>query len=127
MDEDTSHPMEKPAPSAPTGVTLHGLVNRLKLPRASARRIAIIDLCQRPEPEAMEALLNHLSREVDQAARIRIIERLGSVRYLPALAHLRALAEDPGTAVEVAHAALIGADRIERGCSDPQSCLPTRN
>ena len=114
MSDETSHPRENPAPPAPAAVPLQGLMNRLKLPRASARRSAIIDLCRRPEPEALAALSNHLPRETDQPALLRIIVHLGSVRYAPALSPLRALADDPHAPVDLAHAALIAADRIER-------------
>lgn len=95
-------------------VSLRGLANRLKLPRASARRIAILDLLSRPDPEVPALLLAHLAREDDLAARLRIIDFLGESRYSPSMPLLRQLASDTDRSPDESHAARIAADRIER-------------
>jgi len=95
--------------------SLRGLINRLKLPQPMARRIAIADLSKRPEPEAIEALRAHLPRETDPRAIVRIIDHLGDTRYAPAMAALIQVRDNAETPVEIAHAAMIACDRIEKG------------
>lgn len=95
--------------------SIKGLINRLKLPQPMARRIAIADLSNRGEPEAIEALIAHLPRETDPKALLRMIDVLGERRCAAAVEALAALRDDPETPVEIAHAATIACDRIERG------------
>ncbi len=99
--------------------SLKGLINRLKLPQAGARRLAISDLTRRAEPEAMQALIAHLARESDPKAMLRIIDYLGEHRHAPALEALAALRDNPQTPVEIAHAATIACDRIEKASGSP--------
>lgn len=96
--------------------SIKGLANRLKLPQAMARRIAIADLSRRAdqEPEALKALLAHLPRETDHKALLRIVEALGERRHTPAAEALTALRDNPETPADLAHAATIALDRIER-------------
>jgi HEAT repeat protein len=94
--------------------SIKGLINRLKLPQPMARRIAISDLSKRAEPEAIEALIAHLPRETDLKAVLRIIDHLGQRRHESAIAVLISLRDNPETPVEVAHAATIACDRIEK-------------
>lgn len=96
--------------------SIKGLINRLKLPQASARRIAIGDLNRRAaaEPEALAALLAHLPRETDHKALLRIVDALGEHRFAPAAEALTALRNNPETPADLAHAATIAVDRIER-------------
>ena len=101
-----------------TPPSLKGLINRLKLPQPSARRIAIVDLMKRPEPEAIEALLAHLPRETDPKAVVRIVEHLGQHRHAPAMDALIEVRDNVNTPVEIAHAATIALDRIERAGVD---------
>lgn len=97
--------------------SLKGLINRLKLPQPMARRIAITDLIRRPEPEAIDALLAHLSRETDHKALLKIVDALGERRHAPAVEALAALRDNLATAADLAHAATIALDRIERDSS----------
>lgn len=96
--------------------SIKGLANRLKLPQPMARRIAIADLSRRAgqEPQALEALLAHLPRETDHKALLRIVDAFGERRFAPAFEALAALRDNPDTAVDLAHAATIALDRIER-------------
>lgn len=95
--------------------SLKGLINRLKLPQPMARRIAIADLTKRPEPEAIDALLAHLERESDPKAVLRIIDHLGQQRHAAAMIVLVKVRDSDETPVEIAHAATIACDRIEKG------------
>ncbi|GEM_PF-4915695 len=97
--------------------SIRGLINRLKLPQAMARRIAISDLTRRAEPEAIEALIAHLERETDVKALLRIIDHLGQQRHTPAMIALITIRDHPDTPVEIAHAATIACDRIENGAT----------
>lgn len=94
--------------------SMKGLANRLNLPQPMARRIAIADLSRRAEPEALAALLTHLPRETDHKALLRIVEALGERRHAPAAESLTALRDNPETPADLAHAATIALDRIER-------------
>lgn len=96
--------------------SIKGLANRLKLPQPMARRIAIADLSRRAEhePETLEVLLAHLPRETDHKALLKIVEALGEHRFAPAATALTALRDNPDTAVDLAHAATIALDRIEK-------------
>jgi hypothetical protein len=66
--------------SDPAPVTLKGLANRLKMPRAMVRKIALHDLIQRDQQQRDEQiaviLREHLAREEDAALRQRIEEHL---------------------------------------------------
>ncbi len=95
--------------------SIRGLINRLKLPQAMARRIAISDLTRRSEPEAVEALIAHLQRETDEKALLRLIDYLGEKRCTAAKDALTTIRDNPETPVEIAHAATIACDRIEKG------------
>ncbi|MCC6909896.1 MAG: hypothetical protein IT430_18325 [Phycisphaerales bacterium] len=95
--------------------SIRGLINRLKLPQAMARRIAISDLTRRNEPEAIEALIAHLPRETDERALLRLIDYLGEKRCAAAMDALTTIRDNPETPVEIAHAATIACDRIEKG------------
>ncbi len=97
--------------------SIKGLINRLKLPQPMARRIAISDLTRRAEPEAIEALIAHLERETDPKALLRIIDHLGQQRHAPAMVALATIRDHPDTPVEIAHAATIACDRIEKGAT----------
>ncbi len=96
--------------------SIKGLANRLKLPQPMARRIAIADLSRRAEqePAALEVLLAHLPRETDHKALLRIVDALGERRFAPAVEALTALRDNPDTPADLAHAATIALDRIER-------------
>lgn len=97
------------------GVSTKGLIARLRLPAAMARRLAIRDLIQRidAEPSVVEALIEHLDREDDPRALIMIARELGERRVNAAVDALAALRDHPDSAVEVAHAARIAFDQIE--------------
>lgn len=97
--------------------SLKGLINRLKLPQPMVRRIAIADLTKRAEPEAIEALLAHLPRETDPKALLRIIDHLGDQRHAPAMLVLIQVRDNADTPVDIAHAATIACDRIEKGAN----------
>lgn len=119
MNEPRDETPHQPKPSLPSTPppTLRGLINRLKLPQPRARRIAIGDLLQRGEPEALAALLAHLPKENDAKARLKIVEGLGERRYAPAAAALAALRDASDTPADLAHAATIAFDRIERAAN----------
>lgn len=103
-----------------SGVSVKGLIARLKLPAPTARRLAIRDLLSRDDDEGTiaAALTDHLESEDDIRAQVMIARALGERRAVQAASVLAALRDDPDTPVEVAHAATIAFDQIERSQSD---------
>ena len=93
------------------------LIERLSHPSAGVRRIAVLDLRERPLTSEQslavaDALAGAILAEPDDPTRIALIRALapiGSPQHQPPLAALR---DDPATPVAVAHAATLAHDAI---------------
>jgi HEAT repeat protein len=96
--------------SSPTDIS--ELIQRLRSPEASVRRIAAMDLARTGEERALLAVCEQLEAEKDEKSALAMIRLVA--RFAPARRILMRLRDDPSTPVRVYHAALIAADGLER-------------
>jgi hypothetical protein len=96
--------------AAPTPIA--ELLTRLVSADDRVRRIAVRDLAAAGQ-EGLAAIVDRLPAETDERTKILMVRVLGEARFVPAMAALARVRDDPATPAALFHAAILAHDRAE--------------